>query len=648
MAERRLHSLQRVLGVNELFATAYGNVGSSIYYALGLVASYALGLTPIVFLITGLFFFATAASYAEATSMYPEAGGSSSFARHAFNEFASFVAAWGQMLNYVITVATSAYFVPHYLGVLWEPLKSSPWDIVGGVVVVLLLMLLNVVGTKESAKLNVTLAVVDFFTQVVIVIAGLALVFSPDVLAHNIHWGVAPTWGQFLLAIPIGMIAYTGIETVSNMAEEAKDETVSIPAAIKRVEIAVFAIYFTLPAVALSALPVVKNADGTYSTLLGKAEAAGGFQGDPILGVVKQIDVGIFNGPLQLYVGLLGATILFLAANAGLIGVSRLVYSMGIHRQMPEKLRALHPKFGTPWIGIIVFGSIAIIPILPGKADFLGNLYAFGAMLSFTIAHIALLRLRWTKRDAVRPYKSPGNIRFGGYELPILAVIGGLGTFGAFVVVAARNLGGISYAGFGWLLVGTIAYPIARKRMGLDLKTTVRVEIPKPVVSSETEYESIIVWFDAARFVEDTLATASRLAARRGRAINVLVTVPVPNSSPLSAEPPELHEKARAILDQARLLTRGRAIGTIVPVRSGQEGRVIVDTCVKSRAAAVILAVPRGDATRSGFGRALETVLAERPCRVIVDTPAPKKRKAGETTSPVPETTQHGPVKVND
>ncbi|MEN0011944.1 MAG: APC family permease [Solirubrobacteraceae bacterium] len=625
MAERRLHSLQRVLGVNELFATAYGNVGSSIYYALGLVASYALGLTPIVFLITGLFFFATAASYAEATSMYPEAGGSSSFARHAFNEFASFVAAWGQMLNYVITVATSAYFVPHYLGVLWEPLKSSPWDIIGGVIVVILLMILNVVGTKESAKLNVSLAVVDFFTQVVIVAAGFVLVFKPHVLAANVHWGVAPTWSQFLLAIPIGMIAYTGIETVSNMAEEAKDETKSIPAAIKRVEIAVFAIYFTLPAVALAALPVLKNDGGQFVTKLGLPESQGGYQGDPILGVVKQIDLGFLNGALQLYVGLLGATILFLAANAGLIGVSRLVYSMGIHRQMPETLRTLHPKFGTPWIGIIVFGSIAIIPILPGKADFLGNLYAFGAMLSFTIAHVALLRLRWTKPDAHRPYRSPLNIKLGGYTLPVLAVVGGLGTFAAFIVVAARNLGGISYAGFGWLLVGTIAYPIARKRMGLDLKSTVKVDIPKPVTSSETEYESIIVWFDAARFVEDTLATAARLAARRGRAITIIVTVQVPNSSPLSSEPTDLHEKAAAIIDQARVMSRGRAKGQIVPVRAGQEGRVIVDTCIRTRARAVILAVPRGSAQRAGFGRALETVLAERPCRVIVDTPAPQK-----------------------
>ncbi len=628
MAERRLHSLQRVLGVNELFATAYGNVGSSIYYALGLVASYALGLTPLVFLITGAFFFATAASYAEQTTMFPEAGGASSFARHAFNEFASFVAAWGQMLNYVITIATSAYFVPHYLGVLWEPLKSSPGDIIGGALVVVILVVLNVVGTKESAKLNVTLAVVDFITQVIIVVAGIVLVLDPKILVENVQWGVAPTWSQFALAIPIGMIAYTGIETISNMAEEAKDETRSVPAAIKRVEIAVFAIYFTLPAVALSALPVLSK-DGEFVTKLGLPEDQGGFQGDPILGVVERIDLGFLNQPVQLYVGLLGATILFLAANAGLIGVSRLVYSMGVHRQMPERVRALHPKFGTPWIGIIVFGGIAIVPILPGKADFLGNLYAFGAMLSFTIAHIALLRMRAKYPDRERPYKSPLNVRIRGYELSILAVVGGLGTLIAFIVVAWRNLGGISYAGFGWLLVGTIAYPIARRRMGLDLTSTVKVDIPRPVIERETEYDSIIIWFDAARFEEDTLATAARLAARRGRPMQVLVTVQVPNASPLDGANPELMTAARAILDQAAVLTRGRASGEIVPVRAGQEGRVIVDTARERRARAVILSVPRGAATRGSTSRVLETVLAERPCRVIVDTPAPTTAAAG-------------------
>src|SRR5205809_4173225 len=156
MARLTQRGLRRVLGTSALFSTAYGNVGSSIYYALGLVASFALGLTPIVFLIAGGIFYLTAATYAEATAMYPEAGGSSSFARRAFNEFWSFFAAWGQMLNYVITVSISAFFVPHYLGgLVWDALRHSPGDIVFGIVVIVLLSAINVVGIRESAGLNI-------------------------------------------------------------------------------------------------------------------------------------------------------------------------------------------------------------------------------------------------------------------------------------------------------------------------------------------------------------------------------------------------------------------------------------------------------------------------------------------------------------
>src|ERR687885_335162 len=365
MAERRpKHAgLERVLGTGALFSTAYGNVGSSIYYALGLVAVYALGMTPIVFVISGLIFAATAATYAEATAMYPEAGGSSSFARHAFNEFWSFFAAWGQMLNYIITVSISAFFVPHYLGVFWEPLRHSPGDVIGGIVIVAVLAAVNVVGVREAAGLNVFLAVADFMTQVVLVVVGCVLVLSPHTLIHNIHLGTAPTIGNFLIAIPVGMVAYTGIETVSNLAEEARDFGRTIPRAIGGVVVAVAVIYAFLPAVALSAMPVVN----------GKTELATTYGGDPVLGVVKNIGLGIFQGPAEIYVGILAATILFIATNAGLIGVSRLTYSMGQHRQLPQLLRQLHPRFRTPYIAIGVFGLVACLTIVPGQADFLGK-----------------------------------------------------------------------------------------------------------------------------------------------------------------------------------------------------------------------------------------------------------------------------------
>ena len=287
---RRNQGLERVLGAPALFATAYGNVGSSIYYALGVTAAFALGLTPVVFVLAGLIFAATAATYAEGTVRFPEAGGSASFARHAYNEVVSFVAAWAQMLNYVITIAISAFFVPHYLSIFWEPLRENPWDIVGGAIVIVALVTLNVVGIREAASLNIVMAAVDFATQVLLVLIGFALVFSPSVLSANIHWGAAPTWNDFFLAIPIAMIAYTGIETVSNLAEETRDPSRAVPRAIRFVALAVFAIYFTLPAIALSAMPVT-FLDGQYQTVLGLPPEEGGFANDPVLGLVQNLGV---------------------------------------------------------------------------------------------------------------------------------------------------------------------------------------------------------------------------------------------------------------------------------------------------------------------------------------------------------------------
>src|SRR5436190_24318672 len=631
MAERRLHGLQRVLGVNALFSTAYGNVGSSIYYALGLVASFALGLTPVVFIITGFIFYLTAATYAEATAMYPEAGGSSSFARHAFNEFWSFFAAWAQMLNYTVTIAISAFFVPHYLGGLfWAPMRHSPADIVFGIAVVIVLSAVNVVGVRESAGVNVLLAVTDFMTQLLLVLIGGILVFSPQTLIDNVHLGVAPTWKDFFLAIPVGMIAYTGIETISNMAEEAKDETKTIPAAINRVVIAVFAIYALLPMVALSALPVEKTADGSYSTLLGVPEDQGGFAGDPVLGVVEHLHLGFLQQPGEIYVGLLAATILVIATNAGIIGVSRLVYSMGLHRQVPDRLRQLHPHYGTPWIGILLFGAIACLAMIPGKAEFLGNMYAFGAMLSFTIAHISVIRLRKRYPDFKRPWTGPGNVPFRGYSLPLFAVFGGIGTGLAFVVVTALHVD-VALAGIGWLALGCVSYPIYRHRQGLDLTSTVKVAIPAPVVDHEAEYESILVAMDGKRYLEGAMAAAIKVAARRRRGIHVLVTIPVPASAPINAELPELERDAQTVIEQAKLQGGRRVTGHWEKVRAGGAGRLIVEEARATGAKALVMPLP----ARAGgtvFSKTVETVLAERPCRVIIQADPAKDR--GPTTIP--------------
>jgi basic amino acid/polyamine antiporter, APA family len=619
---RQQQGLERVLGANALFATAYGNVGSSIYYALGLTASIALGLTPLVFIISGLIFAATAATYAEGTVRYPEAGGSSSFARHAFNELVSFGAAWAQMLNYVITVAISVIFVPHYLSIFWEPLRTTPWDVIVGICATWLLVGLNIVGIKEAASLNVLLAVLDFATQLLLVGLGFVLIFSAHTITSNIHFGIAPTWSNFALAIPVAMIAYTGIETVSNLAEEARDPVRSVPRAISWVAIAVFAIYFTLPWVALSAMPVVKEG-GKYITKLGQSPAQGGFKNDPVLGLVENLGLhGFVLSAAKIYVGILAATILFIATNAGVIGASRITYSMATHRQLPEVFRRLHPKLKTPWLSLVVFAGIApTVFLLSGQVDFLGRMYAFGAMLSFTIAHISVTALRAKKGEGDEPpWHARPNFRFRGVDWPLFAVIGGLGTGAAWIVVVVQDAP-TRYAGLGWLLVGFVFYVLYRRKLGAPLLETVRA--PIVIMAGSLEYRNILVPIAPGYPSDEAMQVACRLADERRASIVAETVIEVPLELPLDAYLPERVEEANDQLDEASAI--GELYGVRVVeriVRARNAGRAIVDEATRRGSEIIVMGGPRRVRLAAGkraiFGDTVDFVLKHAPCRVMV------------------------------
>jgi APA family basic amino acid/polyamine antiporter len=618
---RRQQRLERVLGTPALFATAYGNVGSSIYYALGLVAGIALGLTPLVFVISGLIFAATAATYAEGTVRFPEAGGSSSFARNGFDELVSFIAAWAQMLNYVITIAISAFFVPHYLSIFWEPLRTNPWDIVGGAIVITLLVLLNIVGIREAASLNIFLAVVDFATQLLLVLVGFALIFSPHtVFSANLHWGVAPTWSSFFLAIPIAMIAYTGIETVSNLAEEARDPPRDIPRSISWVAGAVFAIYFTLPLIALSALPV-HRVDGGYATQLGDPPEKGGFANDPVLGVVEHLGLhGSVLSGAKVYVGILAATILFIATNAGVIGASRITYAMASHRQFPELFRRLHPKFKTPWLSLLVFGGIiSIAVLLPGKTTFLGDMYAFGAMLSFTIAHASIIALRVKRRDREMRFRARPNLRVGGVDWPLFAIFGGLGTAAAWLVVVVQKTDA-RWVGFGWLILGLILYTVYRRYVvHAPLRETVRAPILiGPAIA--LEYRSILVPVKPGRESEEAIDFACRLAAERGSSIAAVSVVTVPMELPLDAELPEAEAAADEALDAAVAIGELYGVDVVARLlRARKPGRAIVREAERRQTEIIVVGAPREDRVRRAiFSETVDYILKNAPSRVMV------------------------------
>jgi APA family basic amino acid/polyamine antiporter len=618
---RRTHGLERVLGAPALFATAYGNVGSSIYYALGVTAAFALGLTPLVFIIAGLIFMTTAATYAEGTVRYPEAGGSSSFARHAFNELVSFGAAWAQILNYVITIAISAFFVPHYLSIFWEPLRENPWDVIGGATVIAVLVALNVVGIREAASLNIFLAVVDFATQLLLVLIGFVLVFSPSVLTENVHWGVAPTWPSFLLAIPVGMIAYTGIETVSNLAEEARDPSRSIPASIRFVTIAVFAIYFTLPAIALSAMPV-ELAGGEYQTVLGLPPEQGGYANDPVLGLVDNLGLsgGLLRG-LEIYVGVLAATILVVATNAGVIGASRITYSMASYRQLPDSFRRLHRRFRTPWVSLVVFaGFISILLILPGQTDFLATMYSFGAMLSFFVAHASVIALRARRPDDELVFRARPNLRLGGIDWPVFAFVGGASTLLAWLVVVAQQPA-TRYAGFGWLAAGFLTYAVYRRRvLRIPLSETVRA--PQVVLAGALEifYRTIVVPVVRSAETEEALVAAARLAAERGATIVLVAVVEVPLALPLGADMPAEEAEAEELLDGAREIVESYGVRAVERLlRARRAGPAIVEEAVRRNAELIVLGAPRRFGLRGPmFGKTVDYILKASPVRVLV------------------------------
>jgi APA family basic amino acid/polyamine antiporter len=609
------------VGVPGLFATAYGNVGSSIYYALGLVAAHALGLTPLVFLFAGGLFALTAKTYAEGASMFPEAGGSSSFARHAFNDWISFFAGWALSLDYILTIAISAYFVPFYASALpgLHAIGHSPGNIIAALAALVILVVLNIRGLGESAKVNFILAVTDLGTQVLVVILGAILVLDPALLVHQVHLGTAPSVSQLIFALSIAMLAYTGIETVSNMAEEAQDPGHDVPKAVNLVLFAVLGVYMGISVVALSALPVTEH-HGMYGTLLGNS-GPHGFESEPVLGIVDHLGLsGVLLHGAQYYVGLLATTILFIATNAGLIGISRLSWSLSEHRQLPGIFSRLHPTYRTPWFTIVFFSCFAALLITFANINVLGNLYSFGAMLSFTTAHAAIVALRIKDPDRERPYRMPGNVRIRGYQIPITAVIGGIGTGLAWVAVVALHPEA-KYVGIPWMVAGMIGYVIYRKRAGLSLSKSVELVRPeRPPDFHEFGYRTALVPIFGADVSAQTLGSAAKLIGKNGIVYAVFV-LPVPRQLSLDAGLEAEEALGRSILESARI--QGRRLGIKVRtglIRARNPGAALADEALRIGADVIYLSTLHAPSSEQRIGLTAAYLLDRRPCRIVIET----------------------------
>ena len=630
MARLTERGLRRSVGVSGLFATAYGNVGSSIYYALGLVAAHALGLTPLVFVFAGGLFALTAKTYAEGAAMFPEAGGSSSFARHAFDDVVSFFAGWALSLDYILTIAISAFFVPHYLSAFpgLHALNHNPDDIFGGLIVVVLLAALNIRGLGESAKLNFVLAILDLSTQILLVCVGAVLVLNPHLLVNQVHLGSVPSWTELIFALSLAMLAYTGIETVANMAEESRDPGTQVPKAVNLVVLAVLGVYAGISVVALSALPIVHHGVG-YSPALhesfksaGYATGLGGFfQNDPVLGIISRLGLhGTVLHLAQYYVGILAATILFIATNAGMIGISRLSWSLAEHRQLPSLFAQLHAKFRTPWFTLVFFTALASTLIIYGNTEVLGNLYSFGAMLSFTTAHLAVVALRVKDPDRERPYRMPWNVRIRGAEIPMTAVIGGIGTAAAWVAVVVLHTEA-RYVGIPWMVIGMGGYFLYRKRQGLDPRKHYRIERPeRPPDFAAFDYRTALVPI----FGEDVSATALRSAAKligEDGVVYAIFVLPVPSQLSLEAGLEDEEAQGRSVLESARIQARrlGIKIHTGL-IRTRNPGAALVEEAERVGADVIYWSTIHAPAGEQRIGPTAAYLLSRRPCRVIIET----------------------------
>ena len=444
----KIFRLRRVLGIPAVFSAGYGNVGSSIYYALGIVALVAMGATPVALGIAGILFIFTALTYAEGTAAFPEAGGSASFTRHGFGNLAGFIAGWALMLSYIVTISISAFTIPPYLGFFFEPFKDSP--VIGtfaSMGIVFFLMVLNVIGIRETSFINVGAAVLDILTQVSLVVIGFILLFDPANIWRSIvdHW---PSTSNLFLGIALATIAYTGIETMSQMAEETKKPEINVPRALVMMIVAVLVIFAGISLVSLSAMT--------------PEELATEWARDPVAGIASNIPVELIQTILQPLIAILAATILLIATNAGLIGISRLAFSLGSNKLVPPVLSKVHTRFKTPYIAIIVFSLIAMVILLPGffAADVFANmgaLYAVGSLLAFMFAHASIISLRIRRPEMPRPFKLGWNLRIRGREIPISAVVGLISTMLIWVVILITQPYS-RWVGLGWMVVGVIIY----------------------------------------------------------------------------------------------------------------------------------------------------------------------------------------------
>jgi APA family basic amino acid/polyamine antiporter len=629
----------RFLGVPLQIAVAYAAIGFSLYFSIGVVAGFGLGLTPLIFLAAGLLLVLAVLTYVEGGGMFGERGGSSSFARHAFNELVSFVAGWAILIDYIIIISFAAVSTGHYLGPLWGGFTHGWAEIVVAAGVIALAAAINIGGFTRYVRQRplIVVALADVVLQAAVIVVGAIVAFHPDRLTEHIDLFTTPSVKHIVEALAVATLAFAGIEAASDLAPDFSWRRRDLKRVVGGSAMLLPVIYAGMAAIALMAVPVVEGPNGAH-TALGER-----FIEEPILGVVMSYDPLWLSVVLQVGVVAVAPVVLTWAAATSMLGLSRHVYSLARYRQVPSWLGKLSGR-STPYIAILVAGAISLGLAIPTDVRLLAEIYAFGATLAITIAHLSILRLRWTKPERERPYRVPFDLRIGERTLPVPALLGAVLMLLLWVAVLVFHARA-RWVGGGWMVFGLIAYVVYRKFVeGTTL--TQRVSVPEQALRKEVqaaEYGNILVPVFGTKLDDDIVGTAGRLAdaadepgEERPR-LDVIYVMELPLTMPLDAPPPrERVEEANAALKRAKEVGEeyesvdvetdvitARSVGAgIVEEARRRDVEVIVmggEPPTRMKGGAVLGGI--GGSRPPEVGEVTEYVLKKAPCPVLVTAP---------------------------
>lgn len=618
---RKRPQFTRVLGGRDLFSIAYGEVASSIYFALGIVAAKALGLTPAVLLVVGALFLLIALSYAEAITSTPEAGGAASFVRRAFNDFTGFIVGWVLLLDYLILIALTTLFVPHYLGAAFQIsiLRRPPYDTLLAVGLVLALTLMRFVFRPRLYRFGFVLAALDLVTQLVLIGLGVAMLFSSHGLASGVHFGSTPSWGSLAFALSLAMLAFTGIETVANLAKESRDPE-ELPRNLFAAIGTVIAVYVLIAVVGLSAFPVEH----------GKTALGTEWKRAPLMGIVSALSPHMASAlatALRVFVGLSAVAILLLAGTTAISGFARLSRTLGEHRMLPAPFgRLYHRTLVSPQAlvsVVLVAGGLLIAtePLhrsgLQGQATFLASLFSFGVLIAFSVVQLAVIRLRYKEPGLRRPYRVPLSIKVFGGELPLPALLGAVLTIFVFALTMITHPAA-RYGGPIWLAIGLVIFGLVRRQRGTGLLERVAVggeeELP------EARFGTILVPMKLGDISEEMMATAVRIAQERNASVIALNVIAVPLEKALDAPLEKEERRAEEVLAEARALAEENDVEVQgLTVRTRSIGAAVVEQA--SELDADLIVIGSGARWRRHsrfFSPTVEYVLRKAPCEVMI------------------------------